>query len=137
METTTEYAVREHDRCTAVELVDTALRADGHRVAHGVDRLVVSGGDRVLTALLGALVHPTRQYRRYELALSSTPAHAVLTLRHADHGAAVAGGPIGARRRHEAWHRTAALVEASLHAGGVLLHRTDRLDTSGITLRDR
>jgi hypothetical protein len=137
METTTEYAVREHDRCTAVELVGTALRADGHRVAHGVDRLVVSGGDRVLTALLGALVHPTRQYRRYELALSSTPAHAVLTLRHADHGAAVAGGPIGARRRHEAWHRTAALVEASLLAGGVLLHRTDRLDTSGITLRDR
>ncbi|PZE85087.1 hypothetical protein [Curtobacterium sp. MCBD17_032] len=137
METTTEYAVREDDRCTAVELVGSALRADGHRVAHRHDGLLVSGGDRVLTALLGALVHPARQYRRYEVALSSVPGHAVLTLRHADHGAAVAGGPIGARRRRAAWHRTAALVEASLHEGGVLLHRTDRLDTSGIAIRDR
>ncbi|PZE68207.1 hypothetical protein [Curtobacterium sp. MCBD17_021] len=137
METTTEYAVLERDRCTAVDLVDAALRADGHRVVPDTDRLVVSGGDRVLTALLGALVHPTRQYRRYELALTSVPGHAVLTLRHADHGAAVAGGPIGAHRRRAAWHRVTALVEATLHGGGVLLHRTDRLDTSGIALGDR
>ena len=135
METTSEYTVLEHDRHTAVELIDAALRADGHRVVTEGGRLVVAAGDRIATALLGVVVRPSRQYRRYEVALSATPGHAVLTLRHADHGAAVVGGMIGARRRHEAWHRVAALVERTLHDGGVLLHRTDRIDTSGIGLR--
>jgi hypothetical protein len=134
METTTEYTVLEHHRCTAVELVDAALRADGHRIVTEDQRLVVAAGNPVMTMLLGALVRPSRQYRRYELALTSTPGHAVLTLRHAHHGAAVVGGMIGANRRREAWHRVAALVEATLHGGGVLLHRTDRIDTSGIRL---
>lgn len=44
------------------------------------------------------------------------------------------GGMIGANRRREAWHRIAGLVETTLHGGGVLLHRTDRIDTSGIKL---
>jgi len=134
METTTEYTVLEHHGCTAVELVDTALRAVGHRVASGEGRLLVTAGNPVMTVLLGALVHPSRQYRRYELALTTAPGHAVLTLRHAGHGAAVVGGMIGANRRREAWRRIAGLVETTLHGGGVLLHRTDRIDTSGIKL---
>jgi hypothetical protein len=137
METTTEYAVLEDDRCTAVELVGAALRAEGHRVEPVAGRLVVSGGARVLTALLGALVPPERQYQRYDLDVSSGPGHAVLTLRPAAHGAAVAGGMIGSHRRRAAWHRTTTLLETALHEGGVLLHRTDRIDTSGITLDDR
>ncbi|GAA1494656.1 hypothetical protein [Curtobacterium herbarum] len=135
METTTEYTVLEHHRCTAVELVDAALRAHGHRVVSADGLLAVASGNRLATALLGALVRPAQQYRRYEVALSATPGHAVLTLRHADHGAAVVGGMIGANRRREAWHRVASLVETTLHGGGILLHRTDRIDTSGITLR--
>lgn len=137
METTTEYTVRDGDRCTAVELAGAALRAEGHRVEAVDGRLVVTGGARVLTALLGALVPPTRQYQRYDLELSEAPGQAVLTLRPADHGAAVAGGIIGANRRRAAWQRTTTLIETTLHEGGVLLHRTDRVDTSGITLHDR
>ncbi|PYY37234.1 hypothetical protein [Curtobacterium sp. MCBD17_030] len=135
METTTEYTVLEHHRCTAVELVDAALRAHGHHVVTESGRLVVVAGDRIATALFGAFVRPARQYRRYEVALSATPGHAVLTLRHAGHGAAVAGGMIGAKRRREAWHHVTALVETTLHGGGVLLHRTDRVDVSGTSLR--
>jgi hypothetical protein len=135
METTTEYTVLEHHRCTAVELVDAALRAHGHRVVPEDGRLLVAAGDRLATALLGAFIRPSRQYRRYEVVLSSIPGHAVLTLRHADHGVAVVGGMIGANRRRAAWHHVAALVETTLHGGGVLLHRIDRMDTAGISLR--
>jgi hypothetical protein len=135
METTTDYTVLEVDRCTALELVDSALRAHGHRVVAQDGRLLVASGDRLLTALLGALVRPSRQYRRYELTVSATPEHAVLTLRHADHGAAVVGGMIGANRRRASWQHVSALVETTLRGAGVLLHRTDRIDTSGISLR--
>ncbi|MGU3409918.1 hypothetical protein ACLBWP_07400 [Microbacterium sp. M1A1_1b] len=126
METTIEYAVHTGDRRTAMELAGAALRTAGHRVEAAPGTIVAESGSRVLTVLLGALVHPTREYRRYELVVSTAGGRSTLTLRHADHGPAVVGGTIGAARRHEHWRRVTGLVEGTLRSAGLLVARTDR-----------
>jgi hypothetical protein len=137
METTTEFTVLEQDRRAAVEVVAAALRTAGHHVHVGADRVTATCGSRFLTALLGALVHPAREYRRYELDVASRAGRTVLTLRHAAHGTAVAGGAIGIARKRESWRRTSGVVEGSLQDAGLLRGRTDRVDTSGIPLGGR
>ena len=137
METTTEFTVLEHDRPTAVEVVAAALRDDGHHVRVDADRITATCGSRFLTVLLGALVPPAREYRRYELDVTSAAGLTVLTLRHAAHGTAVAGGAIGIARKRESWRRTTGVVEGALQGAGLLRARTDRVDTSGIPLGDR
>ncbi len=137
METTTEFTVLEHDRRAAVEAVTAGLRGAGHHVHAEADRITATCGSRFLTALLGALVHPAREYRRYELDVASAAGRTVLTLRHTAHGTAVAGGAIGIARKRESWRRTSGVVEGALQGAGLLRGRTDRVDTSGIPLGDR
>ncbi|OIH94604.1 hypothetical protein [Curtobacterium sp. MCBA15_001] len=126
METTIEYAVHTGDRRTAMELAGAALRSDGHRVDALPGSIVAEAGSRLLTVLLGALVHPGREYRRYELVVSTAGGRSTLTLRHADHGPAVAGGTIGAARRQEHWRRVTGSVERSLRSAGLLVGRVER-----------
>ncbi|KQS14459.1 hypothetical protein ASG04_00835 [Curtobacterium sp. Leaf183] len=121
METTIEYAVHTGDRSAAMELAGAALRSAGHRVDAAPGTIVAESGSRVLTMLLGALVHPAREYRRYELVVSTAGSRSTLTLRHADHGPAVVGGSIGADRRREHWRRVSRAVEGSLRAAGLLV----------------
>jgi hypothetical protein len=126
METTIEFAVHTGDRCTAMELAGAALRSDGHRVDTVPGTIVAESGNRMLTVLLGALVHPSREYRRYELVVSTAGGRSTLTLRHAGHGPAVAGGTIGVARRRARWRHVTGLVEGALRSAGVLVARVDR-----------
>lgn len=120
METTTEFAVHTGDRCTAMEVAGAALRQAGHRVESTGGTLTATSGSRALTILLGALVHPSRQFRRYELSSTVTGTSTTITLRHAVHGTAVSGGGIGAGRRRSAWQQVNATLERSLRAAGLL-----------------
>lgn len=120
METTTEFAVHTGDRCTAMEVAGAALRQAGHRVESTGGTLTATSGSRALTILLGALVHPPRQFRRYELSSTVTGTSTTITLRHAVHGTAVSGGSIGAGRRRSAWQQVNATLERSLRAAGLL-----------------
>ena len=67
MDTTTEFAVHTGDRCTAMEVAAAALRRTGHHVESTGGTMTATAGSRTLTILLGALVQPAREYRRYEL----------------------------------------------------------------------
>lgn len=126
METTIEYSVHTGDRSTAMELAGAALRSAGHRVDALPGTIVAESGNRLLTVLLGALVHPAREYRRYELVVSTDGGRSTLTLRHADHGPAVAGGAIGSSRRREHWRHVTGQVEGALRSAGLLVGRVDR-----------
>lgn len=121
VDSTIEFAVHTGDRCTAMELAGAALRSAGHRVDATPGAIVAESGNRLLTVLLGALVHPSREYRRYELVVSTFGGRSTLTLRHAAPGTAVAGGSIGAARRRAGWHHVTGLVEGALRAAGVLV----------------
>ena len=120
MNTTTEFAVHTGDRCTAMEVAGAALRQAGHHVESTGGTITATSGSRGWTILLGALVHPSREFRRYELSTTVTGTSTTITLRHSGHGTAVSGGEIGAARRHDAWHRTTRLVERALRQAGVL-----------------
>ncbi len=120
MEHTTEYAVHTGDRCTAMEVAGAALRQTGHRVESTGGTITATTGNRLLTILLGALVHPSREFRRYELSTTVTGTSTTITLRHAQHGTAVSGGGIGAGRRRSAWQQVEATLERALRAAGVL-----------------
>ena len=123
METTTEFAVHTGDRCAAMEVAGAALRRTGHRVETTGGTITATAGSRVLKILLGALVHPSREFRRYELSTTVTGTSTTITLRHSGHGTAVSGGEIGAKRRHDAWRSTAAVIERALRQAGVLSAR--------------
>lgn len=120
MEHTTEYAVHTGDRCTAMEVAGAALRETGHRVESTGGTITATTGNRLLTILLGALVHPSREFRRYELSTTVTGTSTTITLRHAQHGTAVSGGSIGAGRRRSAWRHVEASLERALRGAGVL-----------------
>ncbi|WIE74765.1 hypothetical protein [Curtobacterium sp. MCSS17_007] len=120
MEHTTEYAVHTGDRCTAMEVAGAALRETGHRVESTGGTITATTGNRLLTILLGALVHPSREFRRYEVSTTVTGTSTTITLRHAQHGVAVSGGSIGAGRRRSAWRQVEATLERALRAAGVL-----------------
>ncbi|AOX66664.1 hypothetical protein BJK06_13810 [Curtobacterium sp. BH-2-1-1] len=123
MDHTTEFAVHTGDRCTAMEAAGAALQQAGHHVESTGGTLTATTGNRVLTILLGALVHPSREFRRYELSTTVTGTSTTITLRHSGHGTAVSGGQIGAKRRHDAWRSTAAVIERALRQAGVLSAR--------------
>jgi hypothetical protein len=120
MEHTTEYAVHTGDRCTAMEVAGAALRQTGHRVESTGGTITATTGNRLLTILLGALVHPSREFRRYELSTTVTGTSTTITLRHAQHATAVSGGSIGAGRRRSAWQQVEATLERALRTAGVL-----------------
>ncbi|WNY34841.1 hypothetical protein Q9Q99_06835 [Curtobacterium flaccumfaciens] len=96
MDTTTEFAVHTGDRCTAMEVAAAALRRTGHHVESTGGTMTATAGSRALTILLGALVQPAREYRRYELSTVVDGATTTISLRRAGHGTAVSGGSIGA-----------------------------------------
>ncbi|WP_141399096.1 hypothetical protein [Curtobacterium sp. 'Ferrero'] len=125
MEQRTDYAVHTGDRGTAMEVAGAALRRSGHAVTSTGGTLTATAGSRALTILLGALVHPSRQFRRYEVSTTVTGASTTLSVRATVHGTAVAGGPIGAERRRSAWRQVTGTVETALRAAGVLVGRTD------------
>ncbi|ROP64175.1 hypothetical protein [Curtobacterium sp. PhB115] len=125
MDATTEFAVHTGDRCTAMEVAGAALRQAGHHVESTGGTLTATTGNRLLTILLGALVHPSREFRRYELSTTVTGTSTTITLRHSGHGTAVSGGSIGATRRRAAWHEVTSALERALRAAGVLQARTD------------
>lgn len=125
MDATTEFAVHTGDRCTAMEVAGAALRRTGHQVESTGGTLTATTGNRVLTILLGALVHPSREFRRYELSTTVTGTSTTITLRHAGHGTAVSGGGIGADRRQSAWRQVNATLERALRSAGVLVARTE------------
>ncbi|MCA5924676.1 hypothetical protein [Curtobacterium oceanosedimentum] len=125
MHTTTEFAVHTGDRCTAMEVAGAALRRSGHHVVSTGGTLTATTGNRLLTILLGALVHPSREFRRYELSSIVSGASTTIMLRHAGHPTAVSGGSIGASRRRTAWREVTAGLEHALQAAGVLQARTD------------
>ncbi len=125
MEARTEYAVHTGDRKTAMEVAGAALRRSGHEVTSTGGTITATSGSRFLTTLLGALVHPSRQFRRYELSTTVSGTSTTLSMRAVAHGTAVAGGPIGAERRRSAWRQVTANVETALRAAGVLVGRTD------------
>jgi len=125
MNTTTEFSVHTGDRCTAMEVAGAALRQTGHHVESTGGTITATCGSRVLTILLGALVHPSREFRRYELSTTVTGTSTTITLRHSGHGTAVSGGGIGAARRWTAWHEVNGTLERALRAAGVLQARTD------------
>ncbi len=120
MNTTTEFAVHTGDRCTAMEVAGAALRQTGHRVESTGGTITATTGSRMLTILLGALVHPSREFRRYELSTTVTGTSTTITLRHSGHGTAVSGGGIGAGRRQSAWQQVNATLERALRSAGVL-----------------
>jgi hypothetical protein len=126
MDTTTEFAVHTGDRCTAMEVAGAALRQTGHHVESTGGTITATTGNRVLTILLGALVHPSREFRRYELSTTVTGTSTTITLRHSGHGTAVSGGSIGAGRRQHAWRQVNATLERALRSAGVLVGRTER-----------
>jgi len=127
METTTHFAVHTGDRCAAMEVAGAALRRTGHRVETTGGTITATTGSRFLTILLGALVHPSRQFRRYELSTVVTGTSTTITLRHAGHGTAVAGGEIGALRRRSSWQQVDAALERALRSAGVLVARSERI----------
>jgi len=129
MDRTTEFAVHTGDRCTAMEVAGAALRQTGHRVESAGGTITATRGSRALTILLGALVHPTREFRRYELSTTVTGTSTTITLRHSGHGTAVSGGGIGAGRRTTAWQQVNATLERALRSAGVLVARTERRTT--------
>ncbi|MDP9735302.1 MULTISPECIES: hypothetical protein [unclassified Curtobacterium] len=120
MEHTTQYAVHTGDRCTAMEVAGAALRQTGHRVESTGGTITATIGNRLLTILLGALVHPAREFRRYELSTTVTGTSTTITLRHAQHATAVSGGGIGAGRRRSARQQVEATLERALRGAGVL-----------------
>lgn len=120
MEHTTQYAVHTGDRCTAMEVAGAALRQTGHRVESTGGTITATTGNRLLTILLGALVHPAREFRRYEISTTVTGTSTTITLRHAQLGTAVSGGSIGAGRRRSAWQQVEATLERALRTAGVL-----------------
>ncbi|SOC87569.1 hypothetical protein SAMN05660766_1251 [Curtobacterium sp. 314Chir4.1] len=120
MNTTTEFAVHTGDRCTAMEVAGAALRQTGHHVESTGGTITATSGSRLLTILLGALVHPSREFRRYELSTTVTGTSTTITLRHAGHATAVSGGGIGADRRRSAWQQVNATLERALRSAGVL-----------------
>ena len=120
MEHTTEYAVHTGDRCTAMQVAGAALRQTGHRVESTRGTITATTGNRLLTILLGALVHPSREFRRYELSTTVTGTSTTITLRHAQHATAVSGGSIGAGRRRSARQQVEATLERALRGAGVL-----------------
>lgn len=120
MNTTTEFAVHTGDRCTAMEVAGAALRQTGHRVESTGGTITATTGSRALTILLGALVHPSREFRRYELSTTVTGTSTTITLRHSGHGTAVSGGGIGADRRQSAWRQVNTTLERALRSAGVL-----------------
>ncbi|AIV40547.1 hypothetical protein [Curtobacterium sp. MR_MD2014] len=120
MEHTTQYAVHTGDRCTAMEVAGAALRQTGHRVESTGGTITATIGNRLLTILLGALVHPAREFRRYELSTTVTGTSTTITLRHAQHATAVSGGGIGSGRRRSARQQVEATLERALRAAGVL-----------------
>ncbi|QZQ54490.1 hypothetical protein KZI27_14405 [Curtobacterium sp. TC1] len=124
MDSRTEFAVHTGDRCTAMEVAGAALRTTGHHVESTGGTLTATTGNRLLTILLGALVHPASEFRRYELSTTVTGTSTTITLRHSGHGTAVSGGSIGASRRRAAWHEVSASVERALRSAGVLQART-------------
>jgi hypothetical protein len=126
MEDTIEFAVHTGDRLTAMEVAGSALRTAGHRVDALPGSITATSGNRVLTTLLGAMVHPSREYRRYEVVVSTIGCRSLLTLRHAGNGTAVAGGSIGAARRRAGWQQVTSSVEGALRSAGVLVGRVDR-----------
>lgn len=125
MDATTEFAVHTGDRCTAMEVAGAALRQAGHTVETTAGTLTATTGSRALTILLGALVHPSREFRRYELSTTVSGTATTITLRHAGHGTAVSGGGIGAGRRQTAWQQVNATLEGALRSAGVLVARTE------------
>lgn len=126
MDTTTEFAVHTGDRCTAMEIAGAALRRTGHRVESTGGTITATTGNRLLTILLGALVHPSREFRRYELSTVVSGASTTITLRHAPHGPAVSGGSIGASRRQASWHQVNTTLERALRSAGLLAGRSER-----------
>lgn len=126
MDTTTEFAVHTGDRCTAMEIAGAALRQAGHHVESSGGTITATSGSRVLTILLGALVSPSREFRRYELSTVVSGTSTTITLRHAAHGPAVSGGTIGAGRRQIAWHQVNTTLERALRSAGVLAGRSER-----------
>ncbi|WP_144763437.1 hypothetical protein [Curtobacterium sp. 9128] len=120
METSIEFAVHTADRSTAMELAATALRSAGHHVEAVPGTITASSGSRLWTVLLGALVHPSREYRRYEVVVSTAGGRSLLTLRSAGEGPAVAGGSIGAARRRQRWEHVTGLLERTLRSAGLL-----------------
>lgn len=125
MDRTTEFAVHTGDRCTAMEVAGAALRQTGHRVESTGGTITATTGSRILTILLGALVRPSREFRRYELSTTVTGTSTTITLRHSGHGTAVSGGGIGAERRQAAWQQVNATLERALRSAGVLAGRTE------------
>lgn len=125
MDTTTEFAVHTGDRCTAMEVAAAALRRTGHHVESTGGTMTATAGSRVLTILLGALVQPAREYRRYELSTTVDGATTTITLRRTGHVTAVSGGSIGANRRRTAWRDVTVSIEDAFHSAGVLATRTD------------
>uniref|UniRef100_A0A942YD35 Uncharacterized protein n=1 Tax=Neobacillus citreus TaxID=2833578 RepID=A0A942YD35_9BACI len=125
METTVEYAVHTGDRCTAMEVAGAALRQAGHHVESTGGTITATSGNRLLTILFGALVHPSREFRRYELSTTVTGTSTTITLRHSSHGTAVSGGGIGATRRQTAWRQVNQTLERALRSAGVLVTRSD------------
>lgn len=125
MEARTDYAVHTGDRRTAMEVAGAALRRSGHEVTSTGGTITATSGNRFLTILLGALVHPSREFRRYEVSTTVTGTSTTITVRPAGHGTAVAGGTIGTERRRAAWRQVTASVETALRAAGVLVGRTD------------
>lgn len=125
MDATTEFAVHTGDRCTAMEVAGEALRRTGHHVESTGGTLTATTGNRALTILLGALVHPSREFRQYELSTTVTGTSTTITLRHAGHATAVSGGGIGADRRRSAWRQVNAALERALRSAGVLVARTE------------
>ncbi|MGN8049914.1 hypothetical protein ACTJKO_09505 [Curtobacterium sp. 22159] len=126
MDATTEFAVHTGDRCTAMEVAGAALRQAGHHVESTGGTITATTGSRMLTILLGALVHPSREFRRYELSTTVSGTSTTITLRHAGHVTAVSGGGIGAGRRQSDWQQVNAMLERALRSAGVLAGRIER-----------
>ncbi|WIE63951.1 hypothetical protein DEI99_011950 [Curtobacterium sp. MCLR17_036] len=126
MDAVTEFAVHTGDRSTAMEVAGAVLRRSGHQVERSGGTITATTGNRLLTILLGVFVHPSREFRRYEVSTTVTGTATTITLRRAAHGTAVSGGSIGASRRQAAWHEVATGLERALRAAGILLGRTDR-----------
>jgi hypothetical protein len=125
MDARTEYDVHTGDRRTAMEFAGAALRRSGYDVATDGGTIVATSGSRFLTIMLGALVRPSLQFRRYEVSATVNGTSTTVTVRPLGHGTAVAGGAIGTERRRTAWRDVNGVVEGALRSAGVLLDRTD------------
>jgi hypothetical protein len=124
---TVEFIVRSSMFVDALRTTRDALTGRGFSIAEDHARgFVATRGSERLTTVFGALVSKQRQFVRLHVDGSHRPySHSVVLVRAGDAGAAVAGGPIGARRREEVHRWVSDGIERSLSATGALISRLD------------